>query len=107
MKTIKHVNSSYYDWFDSKDYFLSRLTDIIFIGFQESLEKDFNSLKKILDLPEVVNLPQDGTKAHRSPSNLDTDLEDKAKQNLMEWYASDYEFFKLCHEQARRINNIN
>ena len=105
MKSIKHVNSSYSDWFDSKDYFLSRLTDIKFIGFQESLEQDFTNLRKILYLPKVVKLPQDATKAHRSPSHLDTYLEDKAKQNLLEWYVSDYEFFELCQEQAKKINS--
>ncbi len=99
MKNIANIKSSYCDWFHDEDYFLSRLEDILFIGEQEHLECDFEKLKRILFLPDQLKLPQDKVKAHRSNSNEDKHLDDQAKENLMLWYAQDYEFIKLCQEK--------
>jgi Sulfotransferase family len=96
MKNIGHVKSSYWDWFDNEEYFLSRLSDVLFIGFQETLEHDFATLRNILYLPETVQLPKDDVKAHRSPEGVKPQLSEVARQNLREWYAEDYKFFELC-----------
>lgn len=101
MKQIILVRTSYLDWFHDKDYFISRIEDIIFIGCQEKLECDFEKLKNILLLPDKLKLPQDNFKANRSNSDEDKHLDDKAKQNLMSWYAQDYEFIKLCQEKSK------
>ena len=37
MKSIGHVKSSYWDWFENEAYFTSRRPDILFVGFQESV----------------------------------------------------------------------
>lgn len=102
MKNIGHVKSHYWDWFHDKEYFVSRIEDIMFVGYQENLECDFEKLKKILLLPNSLQLPQDKVISHRSNSNEDKHLDDKAKQNLMLWYAQDYKFIKLCKE--KKIN---
>jgi hypothetical protein len=102
MKTISHVNSSYWDWFENEAYFLSRIRDILFIGFQETLDEDFAALRKMLWLPETIDLPKDDFHAHRSPGEQDTYLGEEALQNLREWYAADYEFIRLCKEHAKR-----
>ena len=41
MKGIRHVNSNYRFWFKSVGYYLSRVDDILYIGFLESLGDDF------------------------------------------------------------------
>jgi Sulfotransferase family len=107
MKSIRHVNSSYWDWFDSKAYFLSRMQNILFIGFQESLSRDFFLLRNILNLPETVVLPKDDIRAHRNPSHLDTHLTKIATTNLSVWYAKDYQFNKLCKEKAPQIKQMS
>jgi hypothetical protein len=98
MKAIMHVRTSYWDWFKSEPYFLSRLSDILFIGFQETLDEDFEILKKMLCLPAAIMLPENDIEAHRNPRDLDTSLEMEAIKNLREWYAADYEFMRLCRE---------
>ena len=98
MKSIAHVKSSYWDWFDSESYFRSRRSDIILIGFQETLSVDFERLKMKLELPQSVKLPTDEIKAHRNPPDLDTDLDEQAIKNLTSWYARDYAFIRLCQE---------
>jgi hypothetical protein len=42
--------------------------------------------------------------AHKSPGDVDGDLDDTALHNLREWYAGDYEFLALCQAQAPEIN---
>ena len=106
MKSIEHVNTFYSDWFDTKEYFLSRISDILYIGFQESLEQDFKNLKHILGLPQNLELPRDKSKANKTPLKVDTNLSEEAIHNLMFWYADDYDFLKLCQEKADQINKI-
>lgn len=96
LKDIYHVRSSYYDWFESDEYFLSRLPDILFIGFQESLDRDFATLKQLLAFPENAQLPTDDIQAHRNPAGLDKTLRPEASAALEAWYARDYHFYNLC-----------
>lgn len=96
MKSIKHVRNHYWDWFTDEDYFNARLQDIFFIGFQETLDENFEILKKKLSLPERITLPRDSIIAHRSPDNIDKRLSDLAVRNLKNWYSQDYEFLAKC-----------
>ncbi|MDM8536949.1 sulfotransferase family 2 domain-containing protein [Desulfobacterales bacterium HSG17] len=99
MKSIFHVNTSFWDWFNNKEYFLSRMQDIFFIGFQENLDDDFENLKIKLGLPDTIKLPAGDLEAHKGEhSDSEKFLDRKAIKNLKEWYAKDYEFFKLCRK---------
>lgn len=95
MENILHVKDSYWNWFESRDYFSSRLSDLFFVGFQEQLSADFEIVKAKLGLPDLV-LPQDEVHAHRNPGHLDKSLEETAIANLQTWYAADFEFVALC-----------
>lgn len=105
MANIRHINTSYYYWFDSKEYFLSRLNSLIFIGFQEHLASDFNILKEKLALSKNIKLPQDNIKAHRNIYPANSDLSFEAKRNLKMWYIRDYDFLRLCKDKAKEIND--
>ncbi|PSP10560.1 MAG: hypothetical protein BRC49_09825 [Cyanobacteria bacterium SW_10_48_33] len=102
MHNIAHINTHFSDWFYSMDYFLARSSDIYFIGFQETLDEDFETLKQKLELPELCTLPRDGTKANVDPFKESRQLSDTAKQNLRNWYASDYAFL----ECAKRVKSL-
>jgi hypothetical protein len=99
MENIVHVNTHYWDWFESEQYLLSRRHDILFIGFQENLEEDFECLKSILELPHNCVLPSCEIKAHRNPSNLDKSLDPCAIENLLKWYKVDYDFIDFCKRE--------
>lgn len=98
MNSITHIKSHYWDWFKNKRYFISRLNDILFVGTQKNLDKDFKKLKKILSIPNKVRLTKDKVKMHKNPEDLDKHLSLKAKKNLRKWYAKDFEFIKLCEK---------
>jgi hypothetical protein len=100
MSEILHVKDSYSYWFKDHNYFLSRLSDIVFIGFQETLEADFSRLKLKLDLSAEVVLPANEEKSHKTPSDLDKKLSCSAMENLIRWYADDYTFLKFIQEVA-------
>jgi len=104
MRTIAHVRDSYMRWFESEEYFLSRLADMFFVGFQETLNDDFQRLKAKLGLPETLALPDDDILAHRSPTDLDRTLDPEAARNLRRWYDADYKFVELCRARACQIN---
>lgn len=98
MNNISHVNTSYWDWFENKKYFLSRIHDIIFVGKQKTLSQDFEQLKKILNLPGSISLPESSINSHKNTDSVDKNLDPEAIKNLKNWYTRDYEFLKLLRE---------
>jgi len=99
MNSINHVNKSFLKWFGSKKYLQSRIDDLFFIGFQESLETDFQVLKQKLDLPKDLSLPESNLLSHKNPTSASSFLNDKAIDNLKTWYAKDIEFYHYCREE--------
>jgi hypothetical protein len=96
MHSIRHVKFPLTDWLGSEDYVRSRLPDMFFIGFQETLAADFERLKARLGLAGDVRLPDDDLAAHRNPRHLDTALDPAATRNLERWYAADVHLYQLC-----------
>jgi Sulfotransferase family len=96
IRMISHLRSPHWTWFKNEHYFLCRHSDILFIGFQETLKEDFALLKKILNLPQYVKLPEDEVASHKNPIHMDRRLDEQAIQNLKIWYARDYQFLELC-----------
>ena len=96
MRGVGHVKSRFLDWFVGTDYLLSRLSDVILIGFQETLQDDFNTLQAILGLPMELSLPCDPVVAHKTPPEFVTDIDDEATGNLRRWYAEDIQFYEFC-----------
>ena len=97
MNSIGHL-SHYNYWYIDFPYFKSRQNDILFIGFQESLESDFLDLKKILKIPLEEKLPIDDIGAHRNIKGLDKDIDKNAMLTLIDWYKEDIAFVKLCQK---------
>ncbi len=97
MRTVAHVRDSYWKWFEREDYFLSRLEDLFFIGFQKQLSADFEILKSKLRLPDNLLLPTDPIQAHVKQPGLDKTLQKEAVENLRRWYAREFLFLDLCH----------
>ena len=101
MRGIAHVRDSYWKWFESEAYFLSRFEDLFFIGFQETLSVDFEILKEKLGLPGSVSLPSDEQASHANPPGLDKTLRDASIANLRKWYEADFRFLDLCQRIIR------
>lgn len=95
---IEHVNQPYSFWIESETYLMSRRSDILFIGFQENLTQDFKILKSKLNLPDNVKLPEDDLHSHRSLKGEVKTLEDRAVENIRDWYSDDYKILSLCKE---------
>ena len=106
MQNIAHVRDSYWKWFESEDYFLSRLEDLFFIGFQVRLSRDFEILKSKLRLPKDLTLPTDEVQSHANPRHLDRTLRKAAAANLRTYYEKDYQFLKLCDRIIREHPRI-
>lgn len=105
MSSILHLKDPYLSWFESEEYFSSRLPDLLFVGFQEQLAADFEVVKAKLGLPHIA-LPQDEVQAHRNPANLDKRLDERAVANLQERYAPDFGFVELCRRIVREREEL-
>jgi hypothetical protein len=100
MRVIGHVRSSYWQWLGDEATLTDRLDDILFVGRQESLARDFEALRGLLGLPAGVRLPE----AHRTPEGFDRGLSPEAVENLRAWYVADYRLLELCAGLGGRIN---
>jgi len=95
LRSIEHVRTSYWDWFANPAAVRRREGDILWIGFQETLDVQIADLAESLGVPEL-RLPAEHAAANRSqPGN---DLTPTAREALADWYGRDYEFLALCHE---------
>ena len=97
MKNIGHVDTSYWRWFINEEYFLSRRNDILFIGAQKDLDRDFARLKEILGLKKNI-LPLDQKQRNANPTDVDKRLDDESITNLKNWYSRDLEFIELLKD---------
>lgn len=100
MRTIRHVSHSYWDWFISPDYFEQRRSDLLFIAFQDRLDRDWPALTSLLGVDDHATLPTDDVAAHRAPASVDRRLSPSAVTNLKAWYAADYDFMTIAREAA-------
>ena len=98
MRTITHLQCSYWDWFVDEKLFAAREKDILFIGRIESFDADFEQLKEPLGLPADLALPKDpkATNQGFSATRRPPPLEPAAVGLVKDWYRRDYEFLELC-----------
>ena len=104
MRSIGHVNTSYWDWFRDRDAIGKRARDILWIGFVEGLDAQMPELAKRLGVP-ALELPSDSVAAHRSTTDAKSVLAPEARVALAEWYRKDYEFLELCRELNARLES--
>jgi hypothetical protein len=98
MRAIHQVKDSVFRWFESEAYFLSRLDDILFIGFQEQLDADFEIVKQRLGLPPGLVLPAPTEPRYQKSPSPPEPLDQTAVANLTTWYAADLRFYALCRK---------
>lgn len=96
MRAIRHVSSSYRDQLGNETYLRSRSSDLLFVGRQESLHRDFNTLKELLGLPHQLQLPVDEVAAHQTPAGFSTTLSAASLNVLRAWYRADQILLDAC-----------
>ena len=96
MNEIAHLRRPLALWLDSEAYLRSRLSDVLFVGLQENLDRDFARLRCLLGLPESLRLPSDAAAAHRAPAGADRWMTPLAEANVLAWYARDCRLFAYC-----------
>jgi hypothetical protein len=79
------------------------LPRIVYIGRQETLDRDWRQLKAILELPGDLALSTDPVTSHRGDSSVDRSLDARACEILRDWYAPDYRLLRMC-ERVRARN---
>ena len=101
MHSIGHLRTSYWDWFRNKALLEKHFDDIIFLGTQNNLNNDFETLRETLNIPKTYKLPTDKINKHKNPENTDKNLTTKAIQNLQWWYEKDFYFLELLNRNLK------
>lgn len=81
-------------WLGTPGHLRVHQRKVVYIARQETLDRDFEQLKRILELPDEVRLPAD-ERAHRSgaaPAGFD----EIALRGLRSWYDVDFELLRYC-----------
>ncbi len=107
MHGIRHIESPQWKWLRSLEYLRKRRSGIFFVGFQESLDQDFELFKSLLGLPGEIKLPHDEVAAHKTPSGMDKRLDLESISNIKTWYQRDYELIAYCKEIASEIRQAH
>ena len=89
MSGIRHVNQPLSDWLVSESYLRERQGDIVWVGRTETLAADLEEIKRRLDLPPSIRLPDDEVSSHRTPHGMQTQLSSKGRAALERWYEAD------------------
>jgi hypothetical protein len=90
MKSIEHVRSFQSEWVRGCAGLSRRQAGVLLLGRQETLTRDFERLRELLELGPDVRLPESPRAAHRSPSDSGDELSAEARENLRRWYDEDY-----------------
>jgi hypothetical protein len=83
-------------WLIGEDFLLARRSMILFVAFQESLARDFEILRRLLDLPASVALPTGEVEAHRNPPGLSRQIAPPGAEALRHWYEEDGRLIEVC-----------
>lgn len=100
MRSIEHVRDSFWTWLHNPTYFAYRRADVLFVGFQESLNADFQQMLYVLGLDAQIALPADPTVANRAPSVAKAPLSELGRRNLLIHYAADVQLYEAMQAQG-------
>jgi hypothetical protein len=99
MAALPHIRTHLSDWLGDERLVRERSDRIILIGWQETLETDFNRLAGLLGLAPETSLPTDEGSAHRSSvGDTRPQMSDAAAAIVRDWYASDYALIDVLVE---------
>lgn len=98
MRSIRHLKRPMTYWVGKPAYMLQNLDKILYIARQETLDEDWEKVKKLLDIPRDQMLPHDAVNAHRTTYEGDMTFSEKALDALRVWYADDYRLLEIAEE---------
>lgn len=100
MASIQHVNAPMSDWLGTPEYVLTRKEDLLYVGFQETLNADYEKLCRRLGLHAQLGLPSDAVLAHRNPVDAGPPLTERSVANLSIYYKSDVQLLSRLRQVA-------
>jgi hypothetical protein len=96
MCCIKHVRDSYWRWFINGQVLRRRQADLLMVIWLPDLTRSFPRVCELLGLPATLELPADETRSHRSPSDVNTVISERALDNIRRWSSREYAFIDIC-----------
>ena len=101
MANIRHLHTLH-SHVGTRSTIRLRKKRVVYIARQETLADDWVKIRRILGVPEDVELTDDPVKAHRRNTAID-ELTPEVQGALRKWYAQDYRLLSYC-ERLRAWN---
>lgn len=89
MTSIRHLDRHYSYWLGDVDDRASRVHRLVFVGRQETFERDVVRLGELLGLDEPLVVPTDPVAAHRRPRPPRSALTERGVAAVTAWYRDD------------------
>ncbi|MEP6019630.1 MAG: sulfotransferase family 2 domain-containing protein [Paracoccaceae bacterium] len=104
VKSIRHTAPYYVNTFKSKASINQIASRIAFVGQLETLEEDFDLLRRWLGLPKDVELPSSPVEAHRSDPSAKPNTSKETRTVLAKFLSREYRIYERCLKlRASRI----
>ena len=103
VQAIRHTRMAYEHYLGSVELLEQARDRIFFVGAQETLDADYEMMKKLLGMgPEYV-LPRDDVGAHRTPDGFSKDISPEGRANLEKYFAKDFEIYEWCRAYREKM----
>lgn len=103
MTGIRHLRRDYRHYLGSVELLEQERDRIYFIGATESFESDFCLLRKLLGVPDDLELPTDDYGAHRTPDGFEKTVSELGRRNIENYYTVDYEIYRWCVKRREEL----
>lgn len=103
MSSIKHLRRAYRHYLGSVELLEQERDRIYFIGATETFEDDFGLLRKLLRVPDDLELPIDNVGAHKTPDGFEKTVSELGRGNIETYYADDYAIYRWCVKRREEL----
>lgn len=103
MTGIKHLKRDYRHYLGSVELLEQERDRIYFIGATETFESDFSLLRKLLGVPDDLELPTDDLGAHKTPDGFEKTVSELGRGNIETYYADDYAIYRWCVKRREEL----
>lgn len=107
IKNIWHTRFPLYFWLHSTKFLETNKDRILYIGKQESYDKDFKRIMNRLGIDsDKIKPPEDDTLSHKTPLGFSTKISELGKKNILNYYKEDLEILEWCDDYRKFINDF-
>lgn len=96
IRMINHTRWNLNFWLHGAEFLERNRENILYIATTETLNEDFDVVKRLMNLPSSASMPDTDRDRHATPSGFSKHLSEEGLRNIRKHYAADYETYAWC-----------